>query len=139
MSPKKTQEEKLRERLQQRGVSKAHGQLIGITQEEDEPAEADQNQNLLQNEKEDSNQSEKHLQNEDETAKANPTTRRRRKPRSKREVEKEKFTNKYQARTFYVLPSLLKRFDKLTGGIRGEKTRMINEALEEYLDTFEDD
>jgi uncharacterized protein (DUF4415 family) len=138
VSAKKTQEEQLRERINKR-TSSTHKALIGI-EEDKEPSATivspDHSQKVLQNEN--------NLVNQNinistvETDDNELPTPIKRKPRSKKESEKEKFINKYTARTFYIDPDLLKRFNALSDGIKGEKTRMINEALREYLDTFEE-
>lgn len=124
MSTRKSQEELLRERIKTRET------LLGINPNTQQNLEKqNKKQNVLQNENEplESKQTEKF------------PAKRRRRPRSKEELEKEKFHHKYKPRTFYVRPDLLEKFDRYSGGIRGEKTRMINEALKEYLDTFEDE
>lgn len=116
------QEEQLRKRL---NIRKTKETLLGIDPTPNQNKK--QSQNVLQNEPSEPKQTEEF------------TKKRRRRPRSKEELEKERFSNKYKPRTFYVRPDLLEKFDRYSGGIRGEKTRMINEALEEYLDTFEDE
>lgn len=135
MSARKSQEEQLRERINKRGNTRA--KLIGVdSQTEKDSANEEQNinQNVSQNINNVGNENVEPIH--ESTPKAST---RKRKPRSKKDLEKEKFINKYQPRTFYVRPELLKKFDKYSGGLKGEKTRMINEALEEYLDTFEDE
>lgn len=121
------QEEQLRKRL---NIRKTRDTLLGI--------ESSTQQNLEnQNKKQSANVSQNENEHSEESQSAHKKWKRR--PRSKEELEKEKFVNKYKPRTFYVRPDLLERFDRYSGGLRGEKTRMINEALKEYLDTFEDE
>lgn len=60
--------------------------------------------------------------------------KRRRKPR-----QKPKFEDLYTPHTFHIQNDLLERFLNMSGNIKGEKTRMINEAIREYLETFVDE
>lgn len=50
-----------------------------------------------------------------------------------------RFIDQHTPATFYIRNDLLKRFNDLVGDERGAKTRMINEAIEEYLATFVDE
>ena len=122
MSRFKNKEDDLRERLNQRG---AHAQLIGITK-----ITSSQNESEL------------------ETVTTEiPNKKRKTIPKrhtllieQREEKEKNKFANKYKPVTFYIDKNLLEKFDELTGNgqISGEKTRAINEAISEYLDSFTD-
>lgn len=134
----------MRERLLNRNKG-PHSLLIGKEDEDKEQNEQqNQQQNVLQNEeqnvKQNIEQNQMENTNVDQNSNQNTVFQpiKKRKPPSKKEAEKEKFINKYHPVTFYVRPDLLERFNKISGGIRGQKTKMINEALEEYLNTFEE-
>ncbi|MBM7554411.1 hypothetical protein [Thalassobacillus pellis] len=47
--------------------------------------------------------------------------------------KKKKFDDKYKRATFYVENDLIKQLDKQAGKEKGEKTRLVNEALRQYL------
>jgi uncharacterized protein (DUF4415 family) len=44
-----------------------------------------------------------------------------------------KFEDMYTRQTFYIENELLEQMNQLAGGEKGEKTRIINEALRAYL------
>lgn len=52
------------------------------------------------------------------------------KPASK----KKKFEDTHTRQTFYIENELLKKLSKFAGREKGEKTRIINEALRSYMD-----
>lgn len=47
--------------------------------------------------------------------------------------KKKKFDEKYKRATFYVENDIIKQLDKQAGKEKGEKTRLVNEALRQYL------
>ena len=50
-----------------------------------------------------------------------------------RPTKRKKFEQAYTRQTYYIENTLLKQLNKLAGREKGEKTRIINEALERYL------
>ena len=118
---KKNKEDDLRERLNQRG---AHAQLIGLSSVKTvEPRQIHSEEKTTP-----------------EKAPRASIKRKEKLIEQREEKEKNKFSNKYKAVTFYLDKDLLKKFDKLTGNgkLRGEKTRAINEAVSEYLSSFDE-
>lgn len=50
-------------------------------------------------------------------------------------MKKKKFEDRYSRQTVWIEDDIIKRISDLTKNERGEKTRIINEALRKYLNT----
>ncbi|UOR14158.1 hypothetical protein [Halobacillus amylolyticus] len=55
------------------------------------------------------------------------------KGKSNNNQKKKKFEDKYKRATFYIENDIIKLLDKQAGKEKGEKTRLVNEALRQYL------
>lgn len=53
-----------------------------------------------------------------------------------KKVKKKKFEEKYTRQTYYIDNELLRELNRIAGNEKGEKTRIINEALARYLKQF---
>ncbi|WP_173918931.1 hypothetical protein [Halobacillus sp. Marseille-Q1614] len=47
--------------------------------------------------------------------------------------KKKKFEDKYKRATFYIENDIIKQLDSQAGKEKGEKTRIVNEALRQFL------
>lgn len=117
-----------------------------LIHQSEENVQEDKNENVQENVNVSKGQSEFKDQEEKEPKIINPldhvndddlvivTRKRRRKAKPK-----PKFEDLHTPHTFHIRNDLLDRFLKMSGDVKGEKTRMINEAIKEYLETFIDE
>jgi uncharacterized protein (DUF4415 family) len=52
---------------------------------------------------------------------------------NKKERKRKKFEDNFTRQTYYIQNDLLEKLNEVAGSEKGEKTRIINEALRKYL------
>lgn len=127
--------ERIKNKVRNAQSGSVHAQLIDAASgESGQAAEADKNVNVNENVKVDGNTSVNVNVSGDETTSTTMEPVLQQTVSSKRRPKRMKFEELHKRDTFWIRNDLKQKLDELCVGEKGEKTRIVNEALKAYLE-----